>query len=85
MAKEKNNAAGEVTHWYDHIGVAVVKLSKGLSVGDKIKVKHGDSEVEDTVISMQLDHKDLESAKKGQEVAIKISNKAKVGSIIEKI
>lgn len=85
MAKAANNIVGEVTHWYDHIGVAVVKLSKGLSVGDKIKIKHGESEVEDTVASMQLDHKDLESAKKGQEIAIKISNKAKVGSTIEKI
>lgn len=84
MAKEKK-ATGEVTHWYDHIGVAVVKLSAGISVGDKIKIKHGESEAEDTIASIQLDHKDLESAKKGQEVAIKISGKAKVGSTFEKI
>ena len=85
MAKVEKKGIGEVTHWFDHIGVAVVKLSGSLSVGDKIKIKHGEIESEDTVASMQLDHKDIASGKKGQEIAIKISNKAKPGSVIEKI
>jgi hypothetical protein len=31
---------------------------------------------------MQLDHEEIKSGKKGQEIAIKISNKAKEGSTI---
>ena len=85
MAKATKNIVGEITHWYDHIGVAVVKLSKPLSVGDMIKVKHGEVEFEDAVNSMQLDHKDIKSAKKGQEIAIKLSKKAREGSTIEKV
>ncbi|HRY31256.1 MAG TPA: hypothetical protein P5328_02605 [Candidatus Paceibacterota bacterium] len=83
MAKVSNNKIGEITHWYDQIGVAVIKLLKPLSVGDKIKVKHGEVEFEEVVGSMQLDHEDIKSAKKGQEIAIKLSQKAKAGCIVE--
>ena len=64
---------GRVTHWYDKIGVAVVKLSASLAKGDRIKVQRGEYEFEDGVSSMQLDHKDVEKGKKGDEVAIKLS------------
>jgi len=75
---------GKVTHWYDKIGVAVVKLSGSLSVGDQVKVTHGADAFEDTVSSMQLDHGPVEKGKKGQEVAIKLSQKAREGSTIAK-
>jgi translation elongation factor EF-1alpha len=78
----KSNSIGKVIHWYDKIGVAVVKLGKSLKVGDSIKVKHGDSEFEEEVTSMQLNHEPIKSGKKGDEVAIKLSRKASVGSEI---
>jgi len=78
----KVSPVGKVVHWYDKISVAVVKLAKGLKVGDSIKVKHGESEFGDSVSSMQLDHAPVESGKKGQEIAIKLSQKAGVGSEI---
>jgi translation initiation factor IF-2 len=81
MAKEKNEV-GVVTHWYDKINVAVIKLSGKLSVGDKIKIKRGDEECEEVVSSMQFDHEEIKSGKKGQEIAIKLTNKAKDGAII---
>ena len=80
MVEEK--AIGKVVHWYDKIGVAVVKLEAGLKVGDKVKVRHGEVEFEDSVESMQLDHGAIDSGKKGQEVAIKLSQQAKEGSLI---
>ena len=78
----KNNAIGKITHWYDKISVAVVKLDKELGVGDKIKIKHGDREFEETITSMELDHKPVQSGKKGQEIAIKLSQKTGEGSAI---
>jgi translation initiation factor IF-2 len=80
MAKSK--PIGKVTHWYDKIGVAVVKLSGALKAGDKIKVKRGETEFEDTVSSLQFDHADIKAGKKGQEVAVKLSSQAKEGSEI---
>ena len=73
---------GKVIHWYDKISVAVVKLSEPLKKGDKVVVKHGEEEFEDTITSMQIDHKDVDSAKKGDDAAVKLSQKAKEGSLI---
>ncbi len=73
---------GTVTHWYDKLGVAVIKVIGGLSKGDAVKIKRGDSEFEDTVSSIQIDHKDVDSAKTGDSAAIKLSQTAKEGSQI---
>lgn len=73
---------GKVIHYYDKIGVAVVKLSKALKVGDKIKVVHGETSFEQTIESMQLEHAQIEAGKKGQEVAVKIDKEAKSGSAV---
>lgn len=73
---------GTVTHWYDRIGVAVVKLAGPLAKGDKIRVKKGDEEFEEPVSSLQIDHKDVESAKKGDDAAIKLSHKAREGAAV---
>ncbi|HCM44008.1 MAG: hypothetical protein UY39_C0039G0010 [Candidatus Kaiserbacteria bacterium GW2011_GWC2_49_12] len=73
---------GTVTHWYDKISVAVVRLTGKLSKGDKVKIKKGDEEFEDTVSSLQIDHKDVSSAKKGDDAAIKFSERAKEGASV---
>ncbi|MEK7071542.1 MAG: hypothetical protein AAB943_01235 [Patescibacteria group bacterium] len=72
----KNNSIGKITHWYDKISVAVVKLEQALQVGDKIKIKHGGQEFEETITSMEFDHQSVQAGKKGQEIAIKLSQKA---------
>lgn len=82
MAEKKEKEIGKVVHWYGKINVAVVKLAAELKVGDAVKVRHGDMEFEDTVSSMQLDHKPVESGKKGQEIAIQLSQEAKNGALI---
>lgn len=71
---------GTVTHWYDKIGVAVVKLTGKLSRGDAIKVKKGEEEFTDTVNSLQINHTDVAAAKKGDDAAIKLSERAKEGA-----
>ncbi len=71
---------GTVTHWYDKLGVAVVKLTSALAKGDKIKVKKGDEEFEDTVSSIQIDHADVSKAVRGDDAAIKLAQRAKEGA-----
>lgn len=78
MAKE----IGKVSHWFDKINVAVIKLTGALKVGDTIKVTRGENEFEETVSSMQIDHTAVQSGKKGDEVAIKLSGKTKEGARI---
>jgi len=76
---------GKVTHWYDKISVAVVKLEGPLSIGDKIKVRRGEEEFEVEVSSMQIDHKPSNSGKKGDEVAIQLPQKTKEGALVYKV
>jgi len=76
----KSNPIGKVVHWYDKLGVAVIKLNKTLKVGEEIRVVRGDVKFTDTVTSMQLDHKSIKSGKKGNEVAVKVSEQAKEGA-----
>jgi len=72
---------GKVIHFYDKIGVAVIKLDKGLKVGDKVKFVHGETEFEQTIESMQLEHAQVDGGKKGQEVAIKVDKETKSGTL----
>lgn len=76
---------GKVIHLYDKIGVAVVKLTGTLAIGDTIKIKKGDQEFEETVESMQINHEGVEKAKKGDEVAVKLSGKVRDGAVIYKV
>lgn len=76
---------GKVTHWFDKASVAVVMLSGSLKAGDRVKVKKGDREFEETIGSMQVDHQDVSSGKQGEEVAIKLSQKTKEGASLFRV
>jgi hypothetical protein len=82
---DKEKEIGKVVHWYDKIGVAVVKLAGPLKVGERIKIRRGDAEFEETVASLQLDYKPVESGKKGQEVAVKLGSQARDGARVFKV
>ncbi len=71
---------GTVTHYYGNIGVAVVELSGKLSVGDKVKFGDGENEFEQTIESMQIEHKDISSAKKGDAIGLKVDEKVNEGA-----
>ncbi|MEK9176868.1 MAG: translation elongation factor-like protein [Patescibacteria group bacterium] len=80
--KEKGKKVGIVSHWYDKIMVAVIKVTAALKKGDKVKIKKGDEEFEETIGSMQIEHKDVASAKKGDDAAIKLSKRPKEGATV---
>lgn len=80
-----DQVAGKVVHWYDRAGVAVVKLTVPLKVGDRIKVTTGDHEFEQVVASMQVNHEDIPSGEAGAEVAVKLSEPAKEGATVSLI
>ncbi|MCX6813589.1 MAG: hypothetical protein NTV77_03915 [Candidatus Azambacteria bacterium] len=71
---------GTVTHYYGNINVAVVELSGKLSVGDKVKFGDDKSGFEQTVESMQIEHKNISSAKKGDAIGLKVDEKINEGA-----
>ncbi len=76
---------GSVSHFFDKISVAVVDLTAALKKGDLLKFKKGEDEFEQTVVSMQIDHKEIDKAKKGDDVAIKVDKPVKPGTEIFKV
>ncbi|OGH47934.1 MAG: hypothetical protein A3A51_00340 [Candidatus Levybacteria bacterium RIFCSPLOWO2_01_FULL_39_10] len=70
---------GVITHYYDKLGVGIVKLEQDLKVGDKLKFQGNKTDFEQIVEQMQFDHKDIEEATKGQEVGIKLDEKVRDG------
>jgi len=70
---------GKIGHFYGKISVAVVDLTDTLKVGDKILIEGPTTSVEQVVDSMQIEHENIDVAKKGQSIGLKIA-----GSVREK-
>ncbi|MFA7243694.1 MAG: hypothetical protein WC080_00115 [Patescibacteria group bacterium] len=71
---------GEVTHYFDHIGVAVIKFSVSCKDGDEVHFMGHGADFTQKVESMQKDHEDVAEVKKGDEVGMKVSKKVKEGT-----
>ena len=77
---------GKVTHYYDKIQVAIVELDSDLAVGDKIKFARGGEDMfEQEVSSMQVEHNQIESAKKGDVIGLKADQGVKEGAEVYKV
>lgn len=70
---------GKIIHYYDKIQVAVVELLKPLKNGDTIKISGHDNEFTQVISSMQIEHQQLEEAKKGQSIGLKVDKPVKEG------
>ncbi|MEK7193880.1 MAG: hypothetical protein AAB651_00805 [Patescibacteria group bacterium] len=70
---------GEVSHYYGHLGVAIVKFKETVKIGEALHFKGAHTDFTQTIESMQYDHKDIDSAKKGLEVGIKVNEKVREG------
>lgn len=77
--KSKEKLIGKVAHFYDHIGVIALKLKDSLKAGDAIRIEGGTTSFTQKVESMQIEHEQVAKAKKGEDVGIKVSKKAREG------
>ena len=59
--------------------MAIVKFNRSFSCGGKVHFSGATTDFKETVKSMQYDHKPIETAKKGQEVGIKVGDKVRQG------
>jgi len=69
---------GTVVHFFKGPSVAVVRLTDGeLAVGDRVRFHGHTTEFTEQVNSMEVDHKKVERAKVGEEVAIQVTDRAR--------
>ena len=73
---------GNVTHYFGRIGVAVIELSGELNVGDHIHILGHTTDFEQTVGSMEIDHKKVQSVGPGDDVALKVARIVRKGDHI---
>ncbi len=84
MSEKKEKLIGKVTHYYSKIGVAIVELSDSISVGDVLHFKAGTTDFEEKLSSIEVDHENVSSAKKGDVVGVKVSEKVREGGEVYK-
>ena len=68
---------GQVSSYFQHVGVAAIKLSGKLKVGDKVHVKGNTTDFEVKVGSIQIENKPVKEAKKGNHIGIKVPEKVR--------
>ncbi len=81
---EEKELVGTVEHYYTKIGVAVVNLEGNLSVGDKISIEGATTNIQQTVDSMQVEHEEVENAKAGDSVGMKVVDRVRPGDLVYK-
>jgi translation elongation factor EF-1alpha len=83
MAEEEE--IGRVVDFFAKIGVAGIDLTGPLSVGDTIRIKGHTTDMEITVASMQVEHDQVEQAKKGDKIGIKVGDRVRAGDHVYRV
>ena len=76
---EEGKLIGKITHYFGNIEVAVIELSDTLKVGDNIRIVGGETDFTQIIDSMEVEHKKVEEAKKGDSVGLKVGQKVREG------
>ena len=75
---------GHVTHYYDHLQVAILSLTDGLRVGDYIYIHGHTTNFHQKVTSLQINHGWVQAAQPGQEVALKVSAPVRPHDVLDR-
>jgi translation elongation factor EF-1alpha len=65
-------AIGRVSHYFGHLSVAAISLDQPLAVGERIHIHGHTTDLVQTVGSMEVDHRPVERAGPGDDVALKV-------------
>jgi putative protease len=79
------NCVGKVTHYFDRISVAVLGLTDKLRVGDMVHFLGHSTDFKQEINSLQIEHQNVEEAKPGQDVALKVNQKVHPNDAVFKI
>ena len=81
---ENIKEVGKVIGFYANISIAAIDLTGALAVGDTIVIKGHTTNFEQKVDSMQIENKEVEKAKKGDPIAIKVKDRVRSHDIVYK-
>ncbi|CAG1008858.1 hypothetical protein ANAEL_03728 [Anaerolineales bacterium] len=76
---------GKVTHYFNHLNVAVLKLSDGLKLGDTIHVLGHVTDFAEKVSSMQVNHQAVVWVKPGDDVALRVEEPVREHDVVYRV
>ena len=76
---------GKVSDFFAHPVVAGIELTGTLKVGDQIHIKGHTTDLEFTISSMQINNVDVNEAKAGDAIGVKVSDRVRRGDIVYKV
>jgi hypothetical protein len=82
---EEGVLIGKITHYFDHLAVAVIELNDTLKVGDTIRIVGGETDFNQPVESIEYEHEKIKEAGKGKSVGMKVIGKVHEGYKVYKI
>jgi translation elongation factor EF-1alpha len=80
--KPQERPIGKITHYFGKIGVGIIDLTDALKVGDTIHIKGATADFVQPVGSMQVEHEQVQEAKAGQVIGIKVDERAHEGDAV---
>lgn len=69
---------GQISHYFNEIGVAGIEVTGEIHVGDVIHVVGHTSDFTQTVDSIEIDHQHVEEAGASDSIGIKLVDRARV-------
>lgn len=76
---------GRVTHYYNHLNVAVLRLTAGLKVGYRIHFLGHSTDFVEKVTSMEVNHRTVITVQPGEDVAIKVIEPVREHDIVYRV
>jgi selenocysteine-specific translation elongation factor len=76
---------GKVSDFFARPVVAGIELTATLKLGDKIHIQGHTTDLEMTVDSMQINNVDVQEAKAGDAVGVKVSDRVRRGDTVYKV
>jgi putative protease len=85
LGEKELTEVGRITHFFTKISVAIVELTDTLVVGDQILIKGPTTNVKQKVESMQIEHENVEKARRGQSIGLKVNENVRENDRVYKV
>ena len=81
---KRNKPIGTVTHFYNEIGVAIVRFKENVPLGTVLYFKGATTDFMHPVKSMQYNHEPVKLAPKGKQIGIKVPKRVREGDKVHR-